>query len=77
MIYKHYKVYFTNESGDLDYVESTAGEWDARETNRTFATSLAGGGSFLIKKRNSSAIIIPAKQISRIVFFDEIKESKE
>jgi hypothetical protein len=76
MIYNRYKVYFTNERGDTDCVESTAGEWNAQEANRTFATSLAGGGSFLIARRGS-AIILPAKQISRIVFFDEIKESKE
>ena len=77
MIYKRYKVWFTNESGEAHYVESTDGEWDARETNRTFATSLAGGGSFLIWAKNSSAIVLPAKQIARIVFLDEIKESKE
>ena len=77
MIYKRYKVWFTNESGGTDYVESTYGEWDARETNRTFATSLAAGGSFLIRTKNSSALILPAKQIARIIFLDEIKESKE
>lgn len=72
MKYEKYYVCFTDENGDLEWVESKEGEWDARETNKGFAASLAGGGSMLIQDKRGEAIIIPAKQITRIVFLDEI-----